>query len=175
MPWRSQRLFIGAEANEAAVRREETSRADIIVLATHGIVAGEIEGIAEPALVLSPGTTQNDDGVLTASEIAQLDMRAEWIILSSCDSAAGMGGGLPAFSGLAQAFRQAGAKDLLVSHWKVRDDIAAFVSAQTVRNYRSGMSKTEALREAIRQLRTESGIEGADTPFAWAPFVLIAG
>lgn len=175
VPWRSQRLFIGAEANEAAVRREETSRADIIVLATHGIVAGEIEGIAEPALVLSPGTTQNDDGVLTASEIAQLDMRAEWIILSSCDSAAGMGGGLPAFSGLAQAFRQAGAKDLLVSHWKVRDDIAAFVSAQTVRNYRSGMSKTEALREAIRQLRTESGIEGADTPFAWAPFVLIAG
>lgn len=182
-PWRSQRLYIGPDASEAAIRQEATARADIVVIATHGIVAGEIEGIAEPALVLSPGDAQGetkddagkDDGVLTASEIAQLDMRAEWIILSSCDSAAGMGGGLPAFSGLAQAFRQAGARDLLVSHWKVRDDIAAFVSSQAVLNYRKGMSKTDALREAIRTLRKDSKIEGADSPFAWAPFVLIEG
>jgi len=175
VPWRSQRLFIGAEANEQAMRQSETRLADIVVLATHGIVAGEIEGIAEPALVLSPGEAAKDDGVLTASEIAQLDMRAQWVILSSCDSAAGMQGGLPAFSGLAQAFRQAGAKDLLVSHWKVRDDVAAYVSSQTVLNYRTGMSKTEALRDAIRKLRKESGIVGADSPFAWAPFVLITG
>ena len=175
VPWRSQRLFIGAEANEQAMRQSETRLADIVVLATHGIVAGEIEGIAEPALVLSPGGAATDDGVLTASEIAQLTMRAQWVILSSCDSAAGMQGGLPAFSGLAQAFRQAGAKDLLVSHWKVRDDVAAYVSSQTVLNYRAGMSKTEALRDAIRKLRKESGIEGADSPFAWAPFVLITG
>tara|TARA_R100000049_G_C1953524_1_gene103825 strand:- start:1892 stop:4858 length:2967 start_codon:yes stop_codon:yes gene_type:complete len=178
-PWRSQRLYIGPDASEAAIRQEATASADIVVIATHGIVAGEIEGIAEPALVLSPGDDQGDtgqdDGVLTASEIAQLDMRAEWIILSSCDSAAGMGGGLPAFSGLAQAFRQAGARDLLVSHWKVRDDIAAFVSSQAVLNYRKGMSKTDALREAIRTLRKDSKIEGADSPFAWAPFVLIEG
>ena len=178
-PWRSQRLYIGPDASEAAIRQEATARAEIVVIATHGIVAGEIEGIAEPALVLSPGDAQGDtgedDGVLTASEIAQLDMRAEWIILSSCDSAAGMGGGLPAFSGLAHAFRQAGARDLLVSHWKVRDDIAAFVSSQAVLNYRKGMSKTDALREAIRTLRKDSKIEGADSPFAWAPFVLIEG
>ncbi|KEO88645.1 hypothetical protein EH31_16955 [Erythrobacter longus] len=175
IPWRSQRLFIGAEANEASIRMAETSRADIIVVATHGIVAGEIEGIAEPALVLSPGVEIGNDGLLTASEIAILEMHAEWVILSSCDSAAGMEGGLPAFSGLTQAFRKAGAKDLLVSHWKVRDDIAAFVSSRTVINHLSGMSKADALRGAIRELRSDSGIEGANSPFAWAPFVLIEG
>ncbi len=173
VPWKSKQLFIGPEASEAAIQREEISRADILVLATHGLVAGEIEGIAEPALVLSPGDGPSDDGVLTASEIARLNMRADWVILSSCDSAAGMGGGLPAFSGLAQAFWQAGANDLLVTHWKVRDDIAAYVSTQTVLNYRAGMTKADALHHAIRKLRTESGIEGASSPFAWAPFVLI--
>lgn len=173
VPWKSKRLFVGFEANEAAMRREETSRADILVLATHGLVAGEIEGIAEPALILSSGAEASDDGVLTASEIARLDIAADWVILSSCDSAAGMGGGLPAFSGLAQAFWQAGADDLLVTHWKVRDDIAAFVSSRTVLNYLGGMTKADALHHAIRQLRTESGIEGAASPFAWAPFVLI--
>ena len=55
------------------------------------------------------------------------------------------------------------------------DDIAAFVSSQAVLNYRKGMSKTDALREAIRTLRKDSKIEGADSPFAWAPFVLIEG
>ena len=173
VPWKSKQLFIGVEANEAAMRREDTSRADILVLATHGLVAGEIEGIAEPALILSTGADASDDGVLTASEIARLDIPADWVILSSCDSAAGMGGGLPAFSGLAQAFWQAGADDLLVTHWKVRDDIAAFVSSRTVLNYLGGMTKADALHHAIRQLRTESGIEEAASPFAWAPFVLI--
>lgn len=175
VPWRSTTTFLGDAASEAAVSQPQTGRADIIIFATHGIVAGEVEGIAEPALVLSPGTGAEGDGVLTASEIARLDLRADWVILSSCDSAAGMGGGLPAFSGLAWAFRQAGARDLLVSHWKVRDDIAAYVSATTVVNYRKGLSKADALKQAIASLRQDSGIAGADHPFAWAPFVLIEG
>lgn len=173
--WDTATLFLAEDASEANFRSAQASEADVLVIATHGIVAGEVEGIAESALVLSPGAPGGDDGLLTAGEIARLRLVADWIILSSCDSAAGMSGGLPAFSGLAQAFRQAGGKDLLVTHWKVRDDIAAYVSTQAVLNYRSGMTKAEALRAAIDSLRKESGITGADEPFAWAPFVLIEG
>lgn len=167
-------LFIGDEAREDRLSDARVAQADVLLFATHGLVAGEVEGIAEPALVLAPtGTSGPSDGVLTASEIARLDLSAEWIILTACDSAAGLSGGLPAFSGLARAFRFAGGGTLLATHWRVRDDIAAYVATRAVAHYRQNGNKALALQHAIRSLRSESGIEGADRPELWAPFVLV--
>ncbi len=168
-------VFSGDKASEGAVHEEAVSRADVLMFATHGLVAGEIEGIAEPALVLSrtDGEGPGSDGVLTASEIERLDLSADWVILSACDSAAGMSGGHPAFSGLARAFRYAGANALLVSHWQVRDDAAAFISTEALLHYRVHGDKAAALRHAMVKLREESGLPGADDPAIWAPFVLI--
>ncbi|MFW5634263.1 MAG: CHAT domain-containing protein, partial [Erythrobacter sp.] len=133
--------------------------------------------------VLSPGdgdtgdgdTGDGDagDGVLTASEIARLDLAADWVLLSACDSAAGFEGGVPAFSGLVAAFRFAGAGSLLATHWKVRDDVAAFVATRTLAAYRRHGDKPRALAQALRALRDESGLPGADRPDIWGPFVLI--
>jgi CHAT domain-containing protein len=90
------------------------------------LLAGETEMVvaakAEPALILSPPqiATEEDDGLLTASEITQLKLDADWVVLSACNTAAG-GSGKPnaeAFSGLARAFFYAGARALLVSHWR---------------------------------------------------------
>jgi CHAT domain-containing protein len=86
-----------------------------------------------------------------------------------------MASGLPAFSGLARAFSFAGAKNLLVTHWQVRDDVAAFVSMETLKHYRRNGSKAEALRHAIHKLRFESTLPGREDPSVWAPFVLIKG
>jgi len=174
-PQRS-RLLLGAEASEAGLRAVGLRDASIVLFATHGLVSGEIEGIAEPALVLSPPgqpSPPGDDGLLTASEIALLDLDAELVILSACNSAAGGLAGLPAFTGLAQAFRQAGADMLMVSHWPVRDDIAAYLSVEALKAMRAGMSRPLALREAMRKLRSERSIEAAAQPYAWAPFVLL--
>jgi CHAT domain-containing protein len=170
-------LFTGKEVTERKVRSALPGGADIVLFAVHGLVAGEVEGIAEPALVLFPGEQRDgsfaeEDGVLTASEIARLSLSADWVILSSCNSAAGLEGGPSAFSGLAAAFRYAGANSLLVTHWPVRDDLAAFVGARTIENYLSGMTKADALRDAQRALR-ESGLPQAEEPWAWAPFALI--
>jgi CHAT domain-containing protein len=172
----SSRLLLGAAATEASVLAAPMGDASILLFATHGLVSGEVEGMAEPALVLSPSAEAGDaahDGLLTASEIAELDLAADWVILSACNSAAGATAGLPAFSGLAQAFRHAGAGTLLVSHWQVRDDVAAFLSVETLRAYRSGMSKPQALRAAMLKLRQDDSIAGGQEPFAWAPFVLL--
>ena len=170
------RLLLGAEASEAGLRRNTLRDASIVLFATHGLISGEMEGTAEPALVLSPpgpASANGDDGLLTASEIATLDLDAELVILSACNSAAGGLAGLPAFSGLAQAFRQAGADTLMVSHWPVRDDVAAYLSIEALKAYRAGMTRPQALREAMRELRADRSIEGAAEPYVWAPFVLL--
>ncbi|MDY7097273.1 MAG: CHAT domain-containing protein [Pseudomonadota bacterium] len=163
-------VFAGADANEANLVDSRVASADVLLFATHGLVGGEVEGIAEPALVLSPGS---GDGLLTASEIARLDLSASWVILTACDSAAGLSGGLPAFSGLARAFRFAGGQSLLATHWKVRDDAAAYVAVEAVAHYRKHKDKARALQHAVQSLRRESGIPGAQRPDMWGPFVLV--
>jgi CHAT domain-containing protein/tetratricopeptide (TPR) repeat protein len=170
------RLFTGAAANEANLADPSIATAEVLLFATHGLVAGELEGIAEPALVLAgrqAGSSDGSDGVLTASEIARLDLAADWVILSACDSAAGFAGGVPAFSGLVSAFRLAGGGSVLATHWQVRDDVAAYVTTAMLRHYRAHGDKAQALHHALDQLRRSSGLPGAASPSVWAPFVLI--
>ena len=72
----------------------------MVAFATHGLVAGELEGVSEPALVLTPPAegTETDDGLLTASEVAQLKLNADWVILSACNTDAA--DGTPGANGL---------------------------------------------------------------------------
>ena len=67
-----------------------------------------------------------------------------------------------AFSGLASAFRQAGANTLLATHWPVRDDISAAIVTETLRNFRAGMTKQAALQAAQRSVRQRADLPGAD-------------
>ena len=59
-----------------------------------------------------------DDGLLTVSEVAQLKLNADWVVLSACNTAAGNKPGAEALSGLARAFFYAGARALRVAHWR---------------------------------------------------------
>ena len=100
------------------------AQARVVHFATHGLVASETESIAkslaEPALLLTPPdvATATDDGLLTASEVTELRLDADWVVLSACNTAAGgEKGDAEALSGLARAFFYAGAHSLLVSHW----------------------------------------------------------
>lgn len=154
----------------------------MLALATHGLVAGELGGISEPGLVLTPPETANasDDGYLTASEVAALDLNAEWVILSACNTAAGDGSeGAPGLSGLARSFFFAGARNLLASHWPVRDNVAARITVRTVELRRDDpkISRAEAFQQAMREIREDASLDSDfDTlahPNAWAPFTLI--
>ena len=80
-----------------------------------------MKGLPEPALVLMPPKvgTKADDGLLLASEIAQLKLNADWVVLSACNTAAGEGPDGEGLSGLAKAFFYAGTRALLVSHWRI--------------------------------------------------------
>src|SRR5581483_1295826 len=114
------RIVVGREASERRVRALDLQQYQVIAFATHGLVAGELRGLPEPALVLtpSPASAPDDDGLLMASEIARLTLDADWVVLSACNTAAPDGRpGADGLSGLARAFFMAGSRALLVSHW----------------------------------------------------------
>ena len=167
------RLLIGANASEAILRSSDLRPYSVMLFATHGLVGGQMEGLDEPALLLSPPDTDSgNDGLLTASEVAQMRIGADWVILSACNTAAGSSAQAQTYSGLAQAFRYAGAGALLVSHWPVRDDAGTFITVETVKANRRGAYRGVALQRAMLKL-IRSGKPDAVQPYVWAPFILV--
>jgi len=126
-------LFCAPAASEATVKRTDLSVYRVVYFATHGPVGGEIASLAEPALALTiPNEpTELDDGLLTASEVAQLKRNADWVVLSACNTAAGDKPGAEALSGLARASFYAGARALLVSRWQVDSESAVRLTTST--------------------------------------------
>jgi len=167
-------VLSGANATKARLLAEPLDRYGVLAFATHALTSGMLPGLTEPALVLTPSADlANDNGVLTASEIAALRLKADWVILSACNTAAGSGGGDSEYSGLASAFVDAGARALLVSHWPVRDDATARLTVATVMGTHRGLSRAEALRQGMLALMADRHLKGARNPAVWAPFVLI--
>jgi CHAT domain-containing protein/tetratricopeptide (TPR) repeat protein len=147
----------------------------ILHFATHGLVAGDLGNAAEPALMFSPPetATELDDGLLTASEVAQLDLDADWVVMSACNTAAGASKSAQALSGLARAFFYAGARALLVSHWAVRSQAAVAITtgAFDAQGTDPKIGRAEALRRSIRALIATGGASAH--PSVWAPFILV--
>ncbi len=169
-------------AREASLKKLDLQKYKVVAFATHGLVAGEITGLAEPALVLTPPQigTELDDGLLTASEVAQLKLDADWVLLSACNTASGDGTpGAEGLSGLARAFFYAGARSLLVSHWPVISYAAvdlttgAFEAAQMALEKGSPIGRAESLRQSILAFIANPRRPSNAHPESWAPFVLI--
>jgi CHAT domain-containing protein len=170
-------IALGPAATETAVKRADLTRARIIAFATHGLVSGELAGVAEPALVFTPPKEASalDDGLLTASEAAELRLAADWVVLSACNTAAGDGTpGAEGLSGLARAFLYAGARAILVSHWPVGDDAAAEITTRTFGLLATTpeIGRAEALRRALVAM-LDRGDPAFVHPAAWAPFVVV--
>ena len=159
-------------ASETNVKQAPLSEYRVVQFATHGLVAGDLSGLAEPALVLTPPNepTEADDGLLSASEIATLKLNADWVVLSACNTAAGGGEGAEALSGLARAFFYAGARALLVSHWAVYSTAATELTTKTFVTLaaKPGIGRSEAFRQSMLALIAEG-----KPPAYWAPFVVV--
>jgi len=170
-------VMLGNRATETRIKKANLSNTRIIAFATHGLLAGEVDGLSEPGLVFTPPTnaTAADDGLLTASEISQLDLDADWVLLSACNTAAGESGGAEGLTGLAKSFFYAGARSLLASHWPVRDDLAAILSSKTValEISVSSLSRAQALRQTMIAVRNDPDDDTTAHPSSWAPFMLV--
>ena len=173
-------ILLGSAASEAGLRAKPLDQYAVLYFATHGMLPGELHCQSQPGLVLSPPpaapqSTAND-GLLTASEIADLKINANLVVLSACNTGAAggarFGGG--ALEGLADAFFSAGAHAVLASHWEVPSAATQALMTSTF----AGLAKdpnhdaAEALRQAQLTLIAQ---EATAHPFDWAAFTLIGG
>jgi CHAT domain-containing protein len=173
-------IRLGARATEKEVKRlsasGELAQYRIVHFATHGALAGQVNGSNEPGLILTPplAATANDDGYLSASEIAALKLDADWVVLSACNTAAGGTTTSQALSGLARAFIYAQARALLVSHWEVSSNatVKLITTAMTEMAADDRVGRAEALRRAMLTL-IDKGSALEVHPSNWAPFMVV--
>ncbi|WP_372623709.1 CHAT domain-containing protein [Falsiroseomonas sp.] len=175
----------GAAFTQAALRTAQLDQHRIIHLATHALLPGELSCVQEPSVVLSaaPGAADASSAFLRASQLLDLKLDADLVILSACNTA-GPASGLAgttgsageALSGLARSFFYAGARGLLVTHWPAVDQAAAITVADTMRRQEAGADSATALRGAQLVLLDEAGRslpEFYAHPYYWAGFALI--
>ena len=178
-------VFLGPRATELEVRRLNDSgrlgQAKVIAFATHGLLAGEVKGVVQPALVLTPPAvpTDDNDGLLSMEDVLQLNLpNTDWVILSACNTAGDNGSG-ESLTGLARAFFFAGAKSLLVSQWSVDDGATQFLMTEIFKRY--GKNESVPPAQALRQGMQAAMAEAAQHPdhayfahpFSWAAFFLV--
>ena len=170
-------IHLGADASETTVKRAPLADYRIVYFATHGLVAGDVKGLAEPSLALSipKQPSELDDGLLTASEVAQLKLNADWVVLSACNTIAGDKPGAEALSGLARSFFYAGARALLVTHWSVASEAATRLTTSTFSLLKANpeIGRAEALREAMLAYLDDASSPENAYPAIWGPFALI--
>ncbi|HEY2246776.1 MAG TPA: CHAT domain-containing tetratricopeptide repeat protein [Bradyrhizobium sp.] len=170
-------IYLGAGASETSVKKAQLANYRVVYFATHGLVAGDVRGVGEPSLALSipANPTEIDDGLLTSSEVAQLKLNADWVVLSACNTVAGDKPGAEALSGLARAFFYAGTRALLVSHWAVDTEAALRLTTSTfdIMGKDANIGRAEALRRAMLDYLNDKSNDDNANPAYWGPFAVV--
>jgi CHAT domain-containing protein/tetratricopeptide (TPR) repeat protein len=174
-------IKLGLEATEKSVKQSKLDDYRIVYFATHGLVAGDLQNFtkakAEPALALTipDKPSELDDGLLQASEVAELKLNAEWVVLSACNTASSDGVGAEPLSGLARAFLYAGGKSLVVSHWPISDAATAKLMSNLfeIAKQEPNLSHGEMMRDATLALLDSATTDEEANPLFWGPFVVV--
>jgi len=165
-------VHLGSRFTRAAIRGLDLSRYRVVHFATHAVGASATRD-GEAGLLVTPGAG-HADAVLRASDIAQLQLDADCVVLSACDTAADHGLDGPSLSSLASAFFYAGARSLLVSQWAVDSDAAVRLVTEFFAGIvRHGEEPVRALQHAMQRMRDGAGDPAWSHPAYWAPFLLI--
>jgi CHAT domain-containing protein/Tfp pilus assembly protein PilF len=159
-------VFIGAEAREDRAKNE-AGKFRVLHFATHGIVNNASPMYSH--LVLSQGDSK-EDGLLEAWELLNMDLQADLVVLSACETARGRVGAGEGMIGLSWALFVAGTPTTVVSQWKVDSASTTDLMLEFHRNRLAANSKAQSLRKAMLKML---GSNQYKHPFYWAPFVVI--
>jgi CHAT domain-containing protein len=161
-------ILLDLKANETTLRQSPLKDYLYLHFATHADLAGKIQGINEPFILL--GQVENaaqDDGFLTLSKVLGLELHADLVVLSACMTGRGQvmeGEGVANFP---RAFQYAGAKSVLVSLWPLASHEAVEYMTTFYQHLKSGKNRAEALSLARRAIKAKY-----PHPFYWAVFIL---
>jgi CHAT domain-containing protein len=170
-------VLLREAATKHGFRSKPLGEYDVLHIASHGLLAADLSGLTEPALVLTPVNADDasDDGLLTASEIAHLSLNARVIVLSACNTAKfGLATATSGVQDLQTAFTVAGAPTLLASLWPLDSATARDIVVRFFKEWHAPQSRgaAEALARATRAY-----LDAADAahqhPRFWAPFVVL--
>jgi CHAT domain-containing protein/tetratricopeptide (TPR) repeat protein len=178
--------FFAAERFKSALGRNTQPTVAGIELRGNQTVAGYHPGLLSGlALAGANVPTPDDDGILTAEEVATLDLSGtELAVLSACETGLGQVAGGEGLLGLQRAFHAAGARTVIASLWKVDDAATRDIMERFYDNlWNKQMEKLAALREAqLWMLRTRGArgltlaggkpLDGRLPPYFWGAFVL---
>ena len=163
----NSQALIGLVATETTVV-EIMKTADIIHLATHGLVQDNYTGGSIPGAIALSADNIND-GLLTADELFNLEnqLQAQLVVLSACDTGRGAitGDGI---IGLSRSLIAAGTPSILVSLWKVDDESTGELMVRFYEHLEDSGNKAQALRQAMLETMEERPF-----PRDWAAFTLI--
>lgn len=179
----SKHTFFGVQANRKNALQVDLQSHRVVAFATHGLMAGDLPGLDQPALALAPQAGQDIyDGLLKLDDILKLSLNADLVVLSACNTAAADGSGAEAVSGLGRGFFYAGARAVLATHWPVETVSARELVTNLFERYaRDGkMTRAKALQQAMLEM-IDKGVALDEKgkpeysyahPAFWAPYAL---
>lgn len=164
------KIYLREKAQESVLKSGELKNYKYLHFPTHGVVDQEHPELSKIYLA---APTDDEDGDLHAGEIYNLEIDADLVCLSACQTGLGKISKGEGIIGLSRALVYAGANNLIVSYWTVSDES----TSQLMQSFYSELAKNKGkddyaqfLKEAKVKLITSG--EYAQ-PYYWAPFVLI--
>jgi CHAT domain-containing protein/tetratricopeptide (TPR) repeat protein len=158
----ADKILTEKDATESNFKRNAEFRS-IIHLSTHSFLFNK-----QPVIFFSNVSDPDNDGFLEASEIVQLKLNSDLVVLSSCNSGLGRIDESEGIIGMSKAFFEAGAKSIIVSLWEVNDKYTSRLMTLFYKKLSDGLDKSEALRQA----KIEFIKEYSPNPYYWGAFVL---
>ena len=155
---------VRGEASEAFLKRTPLAGYRILHFATHAIVDGR--ALTRTALALAPG--DGEDGFVTPGDLAALELDADLVVLSACQTAGGVVVSGEGIQGLTAPLLEAGARAVVATQWRIGDRGAGPLLEGFYRALAAGLAAGDALRLAKRE-----AIGRGAPPSEWAAFVLV--
>ena len=166
LPSRRNRVLLGNGATETAFKRADLSHFNVIHMAVHGFTDFVFPDRA--SLVLASDVTAREDGLLQASEIVQMKLNADLVVLSSCDTGFGPLQGEEGVATLSRAFLLAGAHGVVSALWPVDDIFSLFLMKRFYRHLAMKQPAPRALQQAKHDAVNRFGKKAV--PYYWAGF-----
>ena len=172
------KLLLRNDASKTQFNTEPLGHFNVIEFATHGLMAGDLQGISEPGLVLTPtqsrGVSASDDGFLSSTEISALMLKARLVVLSACNTAnfavdqfAG------SIRGLTESFAMSGVPTVVASLWPVDSKTSESIISSFFAELKKGESASGAFALAQRKFLDTAPSKAYLHPRFWAPFVVV--
>ena len=165
----SSALFTHQQANEHMIKTSGLKNYSLVHFATHGVVD---ENDPELSRIFLQRSDEAEDGNLFSGEIYNLELDANLVTLSACETGLGKISKGEGVIGLSRALVYAGARNIIVSFWSVADESTAGLMTDFYQELlgNSSAGYAENLRQAkLGLLKSEKYA----APFYWAPFILI--